>query len=234
MSGDWVSARPFFQQCALDYQNLGMAPEARMATMMKGITTAVGTNEARDLNQVHAALVDFRERNDRFGIGLTVTALGEAARLQGEYPLAKVYFDEALACMRDSDNIFWIGALLQNLAQINLHASDWRVAVTLLSEMLELASECEDPLKEAYYFATMGHVAILRDNYIVAANLFGAASNVLRNLGVSFEPADQAAFERNIRAGKAMLGSKAFTVYFDEGTQWDRTQALFISASLRD
>ena len=126
MAGDWAGALPYFQACRPIYQSLGFERESVMALMIEGITQTASTGDAEASARVHSALASFRRLDDPYGVGLTLTALGEAARLDGDHARAGVLFDEALAAMRKVGNTYWIGALLQNLAYVRLHANDWR------------------------------------------------------------------------------------------------------------
>ncbi|QKC97125.1 adenylate/guanylate cyclase domain-containing protein [Mesorhizobium sp. NZP2298] len=234
MSGDWSKAQPFFQASRRIFEHVQMAAESTMSLMTEGITRAFATNDASGLVQVEVALEAFRDQRNLYGMGLTFTALGEAARLRREYASAKVFFDEALVCMRAIDNTYWTGVLLQNLAHVVLQLNEWKAAATLLVETLDLANEYEDPLMVTYYLAAMGHVALIRSRYQEAAKLFGATESSLKTLGVKFEPADQMVFENNLFVVRSFLEPAVFSLQFSEGAKWSRAEALAASLSLHD
>jgi predicted ATPase/class 3 adenylate cyclase len=233
MSGDWKGALPLFQECRPIYEGLQMANEAALALMAEGITKSASTGDPVGLEQVMAALAKLRVLGDTYGVGLTLTALGESARLSGEQEKAQGYFEEALACMRAVGNIFWTGALLGNLAHVRLQLQNWTDAVSLLKEALDLAREYGDPMLVNLYVAAMGQVALIRGRPAEAAQLFGAADAFLRSLGVTFEPADQTVFEQNMTEARGQLGKALYEQRFREGAQWSKEQAIDASITLR-
>jgi hypothetical protein len=233
ISGDWKGALPLFAECRPIFERLEMANAAALSSMAEGITRTAATGDPAGIEQVVAALRQLRALGDAYGTGLTLTALGEGARLGGAPEKAQGHFEEALVCMRAVGNTYWIGALLENLAHVRLQLQDWTGAVSLLKEALELAHEYDYPMMVNHYIAAMGEVALIRDKPVEAARLFGAADAFLRSLGVKFEPTDQAAFEQNITAARALLGPALFDLRLAEGAQWSKAEAIAASISLR-
>lgn len=233
MAGDWAGALPYFQACRPIYQSLGFERESVMALMIEGITQTASTGEMAASEKVHAALASFRRLEDSYGIGLTLTALGEAARLEGDHQRAGVLFDEALAAMRKVGNSYWICALLQNLAYVRLHANDGTGAVAFLSEALDLAAEYENPMLTVYYIAAMARVGLLQGHANLAVRLCGAAEAQLERLGARLEPADQMEFERTISEARSQLAETEFRSLRREGRRWSGNDAVTAAAILR-
>jgi predicted ATPase/class 3 adenylate cyclase len=234
MAGDWNQALPYFRRCRPIYERLEMADKAAMAQMMEGITLAVSAEDKSALENVCEALRKFRELQNPYGIGLTLTALGEAARLERDYNLAQIHFDEALAVMRQLGNAHWIGALLQNLAHVRLQLRDWFGAMVLLKETSETVNESENPLSIVYYIMAMGRVALFRGKMMEAAQLFGSSSSFLKSMGAKMHPADQAEFDSSVAAANTDLGTEKFQAYFEQGAMWSREQAIAATLALRE
>jgi tetratricopeptide (TPR) repeat protein len=211
-----------------------MPNEAAMSLMAEGITLFVSAGDQSALGSVVDALKKFRELAYPYGIGLTLTALGEAARLKGDYELAKTHFAEALATMRKVGNVYWIEALLLNLAQVRLQLQDWRGAVPLLREALDAARGSENPLSVVYYIAAMARVALLRSKAVEAAGLFGASSSLLKSLGATMEPADQAEFDSGVAAVTTELGTDKFQLFFGDGATWSTERAIAEAMALQE
>ena len=233
MAGDWAGARPYFQACRPIYQSLGFERETVMALMIDGITQAASTGEEEASDKVHSALASFRRLNDAYGVGLTLIALGEAARLDGDHAQAGALFDEALAAMRKVGNSYWIGALLNNLAYVRLHANDWPGAVTFLGEALELAAEYENPMLTVYYVAAMARVGLIQGHVSEAVRLCAAAEAQLERLGARLEPADQMEFDRTISEARSQLAEPEFLSLQREGMRWSGNDAVAAAAMLR-
>jgi predicted ATPase/class 3 adenylate cyclase len=234
LSGDWRGALPFFQECRPIYERLNLRHEAALTLMAEGVTKTVSTADPAGQSEVLAALQIFRELDDTYGIALSLTALGESARLRGEDETAQRHFEEALTAIRLVGNTYWISALLENLAHVRLRLGDWIGAVSLLTEALELANEFDYPIVVYDYIAAMGEVALVRGRAEEAARLFGATASFLRSLGVAFEPTDQAALERNMATARDKLGATLYEARFQEGAQWGKSQAISATAALRN
>jgi predicted ATPase/class 3 adenylate cyclase len=232
ISGDWGGALPYFQECRPIYERLNLQREATMAMMMEGITRLIagGDDSARD--EIDAALARFREFQDETGIGLTLTAIGEDARLSGDFQKAETCFTEALAAMQSVGNTYWTVALLENLAHVNLQEGDWKVASKLLREALALGEDYEDPMLVNGYVAAMGQVAMLQGRLEDAARLFGATDAFLRQAGVKFAPADQAQFDQNMELTERNLGKSAYATCFAEGALWSQSDAISMTQKI--
>lgn len=204
-----------------------------MALMTEGITQTASTGDVDASAKVYAALESFRRLDDPYGVGLTLTALGEAARLEGDHGRAGALFDEALVAMRKAGNTYWIGALLQNLAYVRLHANDWVGAVGYLGEALEIAAEYENPMLTVYYVAAMARVGLIQGHVNEAARLCGAAEAQLERLGTRLEPADQMEFDATIAQARAQLTEPVFQSLRREGMRWSGNDAVAAAAMLR-
>ena len=233
MAGDWAGALPYFQACRPIYQSLGLERQTLTALMIEGITQTTSTDEIGASEKVHAALASFRRLDDSYGVGLTLTALGEAARLDGHHERAGILFDEALAAMRKVGNSYWIGALLNNLAYVRLHANDWAGAVALLGEAFELAAEYENPMLTVYYVAAMARVGLIQGHVREAVRLCGAAEGQLERLGARLEPADEKEFDSTISQARSQLAETEFESLRREGRRWSGNDAVAAAAMLR-
>ncbi|HVO03775.1 MAG TPA: tetratricopeptide repeat protein [Candidatus Cybelea sp.] len=226
LAGDWQGSMPFFQECRLAYQRLGLVREASFAAMMEGITAFFTSADPAGLAAVRESLTAFRQASDDYGIGLALTALGEAARLQDKPLEAEPLFQEALARMRALGNAYWIVAILQNLAHVHLAAGNWRTAAQLLEEALDLGQAADDTTFAHYYLSAMGHVAVLRGDTETAAQLFGAVDASMRLTDLRFEPADQTAFDAATASARAKLGAARYAALFAEGGAWSLEEAI--------
>lgn len=233
MAGDWVGATPYFQACRPIYQSLGFERESVMALMIEGITQATSTGEMEASGKVHAALASFQRLDDAYGIGLTLTALGEAARLQSDYERAGTLFEEALAAMRKVGNSYWIGALLNNLAYVRLRAGDWSGAVAFLDEAFELAAEYENPMLTVYYVAAMARVGLVQGRAGDTVRLCGAVEAQLERLGTRLEPADQMEFDDTISQARSQVPEAEFQSLRREGRRWSGNDAVAAAVILR-
>jgi tetratricopeptide (TPR) repeat protein len=208
-----------------------MQSEATMAKMLEGIMRLTTASDGSGLAPVEAALQTFKDLGDQTGIGLTLTALGEYARLEGRNQQAEACFEQALDAMRAVGNTYWTLALLENIAQVRLQNGDWQTASALLKEALSLTDDYEDPTLVNSYVASMGQVALIRGRPDDAARLLGAADHFLKTAGVKFAPADQAQFEQNMEQTRALLGNELYETRIAEGASASPTE--IIAATIR-
>ncbi|HVO00663.1 MAG TPA: tetratricopeptide repeat protein [Candidatus Cybelea sp.] len=233
IAGDWSGALPFFQDCLPIYERLQMQPEATKAKMLEGIMRLTTASDRSALAPVQAALQTFKDLGDQTGIGLTLTALGECARLEGRNQDAEACFQQALDAMRAVGNTYWTLALLENIAQVRLQNGDWVTASGLLKEALSLSDDYEDPTLVNSYVAAMGQVALIRGLPDEAARLLGAADHFLKTAGVKFAPADQAQFEQCMEKTRALLGDPLYGTRIAEGASWSPTEAIAATVRLQ-
>ena len=135
--------------------------------------------------------------------------------------------------MRKVGNSYWIGALLNNLAYVRLHANDWAGAVALLGEAFELAAEYENPMLTVYYVAAMARVGLIQGHVREAVRLCGAAEGQLERLGARLEPADEKEFDSTISQARSQLAETEFESLRREGRRWSGNDAVAAAAMLR-
>lgn len=234
MAGDWSGAMPYFSDSHRIFKRKGSKAEKAMSRMTEGITRQVCEGKKSAASEVELALKEFKRLKDTYGTGLTLTAQGEAARLEGRHQQARDYFNDALEAMQEIENVYWVDALTQNLAQVRLELGDWGGAVPLLKDMLDSAIRHNSPLSKIYYVAAMGRVALLQGKFKEAARLFGASDGLLKTLGAKLEPADDAEISNSVTAASRELGQESFQKFFDEGAKWSIEHAIDVSIKLRD
>jgi tetratricopeptide (TPR) repeat protein len=191
-----------------------------------GNTKAVTTGGAEGPDLIMAALVRCRELDDRDGTSLALIALGEGARAGGDIDAAAECYREALALMRQSDNQYWIGALLLNLSHCMLKKGDLPATLGHLREVIDLATGYDYPMMTNLYVALMGELLGRDGDFANAARLLGAAASMVEAIGVQFEPADQAEFDAAIQAATDDLGDAPFKQAYDEGFNWSPAAAI--------
>jgi predicted ATPase/class 3 adenylate cyclase len=231
LAGDWGAALPHFGECRLAYQRLDLSREEAFARMMEGITGFISSGQG--LSAVEASLLEFRAKEDAYGIGIALTALGEAARLEGRHAEAQPLLEEALSAMRKLGNAYWTVAILQNLAHVHISFGDWRLAATLLRQALELGQASEDTSFAHYYVSAMGQVAVLSGDLELAAKLFGSIEKSMETTGFRFEPADHRDYETARAAIGQKLGIKGFALRIDEGRRWSLEDAITAAYAFR-
>jgi non-specific serine/threonine protein kinase len=156
------------------------------------------------------------------GLGWSLTALGGAALLRGDYERAHDCLFEAQHLFERSGNTNYLAYVRRRLGQVALHRGDLERATALCKDSLRLNLKISSRRGIAANLATFASVAHARRQPLVAARLFGAVSALLDELGERLTPVDEAEMESNRAEARAELGTVAFDEAFDKG----RTQSL--------
>jgi len=232
-SGDYPGAFPFCEESVAIYRELGVESDGARAKIALGTTSAALGKIPEGPELVLEASVTCRERGDDYGRTIALIGLGEVARAMEEKDQARAYYEEAMVLLRAMKNMYWPGLLIQNLAHLQLHEGDWRGAAQMLVETLELGLEFDYPMMVNLYLAAMAGVAVVRGEPAEGARLLGTVDALLKSLGASFEPTDQAELDRNLTAAKAALGEDAFAAAWAEGVTRSRGRAIAATIKLR-
>jgi tetratricopeptide (TPR) repeat protein len=230
ISGDYARALPHFKAAHDVFKALGCGREVAATMITLGATTAATIEGDEGPNLVITALELCREQNDPHSAGIALIALGEGARGGGDMEAAAQCYKQALVLMRQCDDQYWMGALLLNMCHVSLSSEDLETARTYLKEAIRLANEYDYTMMINLYVALAGELALRKSNAEDAARLFGAATSTLRDVGVSFEPADQAEFDSAIASARSQLGSARYGELAPEGMSWDKNRVLAIVA----
>ncbi|WP_287316585.1 AAA family ATPase [Mesorhizobium sp.] len=232
ISGDYAGALPHFKAAHELFTALGSSRDVAKTMITLGATTAATMDGDEGPNLVISALKLCREQNDTHSAGIALIALGEGSRAAGDTQTAAQCYEEALVLMRQSDDQYWMGALLLNMCHVSLSSGDIEGAPRYLREAIQLANEYNYTMMINLYVALAGELALKKGNTEDAARLFGAATSMLRDVGVVFEPADQVEFSKAIEAAKSQLGSQRYNDLHAEGLSWEKSRALEFASSM--
>jgi DNA-binding CsgD family transcriptional regulator len=166
------------------------------------------------------------ELGDDWSVGRALNWLGELARAEGDLERAVALYEESLARYRRIGQPGHVVVTLHNLGQAIAQRGDARRAAVHFAEGLKLAIEHDDPRFQSFCLAglaaTLGPLGQLEP----AARLFGAADALLEATGMSMEPLDQAACDRQRAAVRARLGAAPFAAAWEAGRVLPLEQAL--------
>jgi predicted ATPase/class 3 adenylate cyclase len=231
--GDYERALPLCEEGLSIFQELGLEAESAQCKTALGLTSSVMGRIPQGPQLLEEALERLRRAGDRHRTAIALISMGEVARALGNKVEARSRYEQAMVLLQEMGNTYWPGLLMQNLAHFSLHDGDWRKAAELLARTLELGLEFNYPMAVNLYVAAMGGVAVVRGKPEEGARLFGAVDALLKSLGASFEPTDQAELEHHQRTAREQLGQDAFEAAWKEGAAWSREQAIAATLRLR-
>ncbi len=176
--------------------------------------------------QNEEALQFFRARKDRLLASNALLTLGEIARVEQDYPRAKIYYEEALAIAQDLGTLLGNAIVLGNLGVTVLRLGDVTRARKLLTESLALARQAARAPIIIGALEGFAFIATAEKQFARAARLFGAVDALgTRGEGV-YTPADAAEREYYFAIARAQLDEATFSAAQAEGRTMSREQAI--------
>jgi non-specific serine/threonine protein kinase len=162
----------------------------------------------------------------RTALSVAMSILGSAFRMRGDLDRAAVVLQEALQTSRDVGNIWIVGAVLLDLAQIALGRRDNGRATALLVECLAAAQQISDSRRIAECLEGFGELAAASGRAERAARLLGAAQAVRDAHGSTLQPVNRPIHASSLAAARQALGDAAFSDAWDAGRAMQLEHAL--------
>jgi len=129
----------YFTQSLALYRELGAAADVARVLADLGWALSVSSDApAYGMTLMEESLVQLRELEDACGIAAALERLGQVARSQGNYPLARSYLEEALAHRRELADLGGIASELDALGWVALAQGDYAQARAFHEERLAI------------------------------------------------------------------------------------------------
>jgi predicted ATPase len=150
---------------------------------------------------------------------------------RGDVPAALALLGEAVSLLADEATSEHLSGTLQELAEMQRRSGNARDAATNLSRALRIAVESGDTFILAYCLREAGSLMATRGQFDVAARIWGALGELVRETGLSFaeDPSDFEIQERRVRDG---LGAESYAQLYGAGAAMTRpeVEAFVLSA----
>jgi non-specific serine/threonine protein kinase len=198
--------------------------------------TRLGTQDQiqRGVKLAQESLAVFRHLEDRPGTAYALNSLGELARLQGDHPAAKRYYEECLGIVRETGERNREAMQYENLGVISYHEGEFELAENLIKQGLTLFRQ----LGTGYGLATVlgslaGPVAAL-GRPRRATTLLGAADTHLESIGIDQQPADQPEIRLFLETVRRALSEEEFREAWQAGQRMTIQEAVSYALSDTD
>src|SRR5215210_2903961 len=158
----------------------------------------------------------FREGDDKFGLGITLSRLGITALAQGDYAAAQAALEEGAEICREIEDDWALALALRNLGIGAFRQGDYERAVARLRESLAVLQETGNPL----YMQNLELLAAavsMRGDHGRAVRLFGAAEALREAVGAFVLPLYRAEYDLGVAAARAGMDEAALTAAWAEG-----------------
>lgn len=163
------------------------------------------------------ALGLFRRLDNKPGMILALTMLGELSRLIGDNEQAKLFYEECLAVSHEIDHRWREAMTLGNLATIEQRLGNYDQAEDLLLKDLEMFRELKLNYLMAYDISFLAGPAAAKGDLRRAARLLGASEALLESMGTKLFPVDQLEVNRYRNFVREQLDEETFTTAWAEG-----------------
>lgn len=198
-------------------ESLGIAREIKAPERVAEALRLLGyislAHGQRILAQEHfeAALSLSRELKDKSLIASALNGLGELHRTKGDLVAARPLYEEAVALDREIGDRRRLAIHLCNLASVLIGSESEKSYPGVLLEALAIATEIGSKQVGRIVLEYTAGVGALRQQWGLAARLYGAAQIQSEKMGYHREPMDEAFLPPLIACTREALGEVAFS-----------------------
>lgn len=176
------------------------------------------------------SLRSFKASGNKAGALQALSNIGHEVYLQGDLPAARAVFVEALALAHEIDARKIAAEVLTGMSSVMIAESGGgRIVDKPSRDRPASAAPLADPAqgpRQAEAVLPIGARPVSVDGLKQAVRLLGIASSIVERSGRQMEPIDQAEFDANMAATRAVLGEKAFAAAWEEGRGMTLEEAL--------
>jgi len=200
--------------------------------MIAGAYRALGLVAAHqcDYNRAvpfyNQSLAMSRTIDDRHGIAITLSHLGDVLRCRYQYTDAAQCYVASLPLFREIGDQHGIAWGLHNLGHIALAEGDALKAAAHFKESLVLCRDLGAKVGIAYGLAGMAGVAVMLGQLPRAARLLGAVEALLAAIRGRMNAADHVAYMRNSDTVRTALDRSTFEAAWQLGRTYTVEQAI--------
>ncbi|MFN7954939.1 MAG: adenylate/guanylate cyclase domain-containing protein [bacterium] len=152
-----------------------------------------------------------RGLTDRRPLATAVGTMAEFHREDGDLTLAEALYGEALMVARELGDRIGIALQLSNLGALNVVRGTVDRTIGLMSEALTVIADAGLKAFGQPALDVCAALAAAREDWPVAARIFGASEGLRLRIGGTREPVDAAYVLPRIEQARAALGDVAFT-----------------------
>jgi predicted ATPase/DNA-binding CsgD family transcriptional regulator len=163
------------------------------------------------------ALEILRKLDDKPGMSKALTALGELARLRGDYEAAWRYYENGLAIAKEIGQKQRETVLCNNLAMVAYHQEKYELAIRLAHQSIRATREIMSLYQLACIIKTLAGPVAALGKPEHAARLLGISHEIYLSLGCRPQPSDQPEFDRIMATIRDQLEEQEFQKAFQAG-----------------
>lgn len=227
--GEYQAAPDLFEQALEIYRDLkDLAGEADMLMQLGWAAMRLGDYPAADRFLNEARLL-FERLQQSTLLAQALSGLGELAVRRGEVKNAQNFLNESLRLRRELGERWGEAVSLGTLGWSALLERDFKNVRSHLGESLVIRQEIGDQGGQAWCLEKLGEALMLEAQPLPskqrraarrrAVRAFAAASSLRQSLDSVIDPADEAEYQRRLKALRRALGQKTYKHAWEEGSR---------------
>ncbi len=241
--GNYEVAKTYEQESLALWQDINNVPGIALAQQRLGVFSYEQGEQDAGKILLQESLTLCRQLGDKRMMAYCLLALGDQATILGDYDTAKAFLDESLSLFQAIGDKRGIAISYNNLGNIALGQGNYEAARTYYQESLALSYKIGSKQHIAHTLSGLaGMTAAVRrqdvatlqpiltvlpsDFYERAAQLLGAISALLQEIGGVLEPMERSINEQTVATARLALGEEAFTF------AWKRGQAISLEQAV--
>ncbi len=225
MSGDFEGARAMAAESFAISRGLGDQGGLAESLTVLGLVMSVGDSTTAS-GILEQGLGLSRALDYRQGIVTALVGLGNCRVFEKKDVEAQTYYEEGAQLLREAGDKNQLAYAVRRMAYLALRAGDFRRALDLAMESLNLNEEMGDLRGIAASLATMGCIAFDRGQSERGARLHGAAAALVESMGGRLIPNDQIDNQPFIDSARAAIGAEAYGRAYSEGLGMSLERAI--------
>jgi tetratricopeptide (TPR) repeat protein len=217
VQGDYAQATARGEEALATAQAHGDTAAMAAALFSLGLI-ALDRGELEQARTHHEAALRLEsEREYSHGVAMQLVLLGEIAVAQGRLTEARALGEEALAIWRVRGDAWGMSWALLELGGVAHAEGDEAAAVSRYVQSLTSYTQLGDKEVIMRAIAELAAIACDREQYSLAARLYGGVYALREALSAPLSPVDRVRHEHAIAATRTALDNEAFTKAWDEG-----------------
>ncbi len=206
--GEYDEARAIAEECTLLFRQSGdrWGLAIPLGTLARIALRGHDYERARAL--LEESLAIRRQVGDPWLVAQTLNALGDVARAQDDIDGAAKFYEDSLIAFEGLGNVSSRSGVLHNLGHVARRRGQYPAAARYFSQSLKLFREQHDQLGIAECIVGIAGVASGTKNAAEAAQLLGAADQLLASIDAVISPSNEGDYQSILREVHAQLGSR--------------------------
>jgi tetratricopeptide (TPR) repeat protein len=224
--GQDSAARPFLEEAQALFEEHYQPYFHIFTTVHLGNVELGLGNPEKALVWQEKAYAEAQAINENWLLSFALNNLGEVARVQGQYDLARKYYEECQDLLRDTGDAGDMARFVHSLGYIAQHEGDYERAESQFRNSLRMFRRLGNRRGMAECMAGLAGLRARQGNAQWGAVMLSAAETALKVTGGAWWPADRVEVDANQEIIRSALSDAEFAAAQKKGRSMNLEQAL--------